>query len=72
MIIPSTTEENKMKRCELIRNVTAFVAVTAFGFSMFAGFMLNMLSTSENIISLVVAFLIGSISFVMDKISKGE
>ncbi|ADO19493.1 predicted membrane protein [Shigella phage SP18] len=39
---------------------------------MFAGFMLNMLSTSENIISLVVAFLIGSISFVMDKISKGE
>ncbi|AIZ02208.1 hypothetical protein VR20_150 [Escherichia phage vB_EcoM_VR20] len=61
-----------MKRCELIRNVTAFVAVTAFGFSMFAGFMLNMLSTSENIISLVVAFLIGSISFVMDKMSKGE
>ncbi|QWQ55991.1 hypothetical protein [Escherichia phage P479] len=72
MIIPSTTEENKMKRCELIRNATALVAVTAFGFSMFAGFMLNMLSTSENIISLVVAFLIGSISFVMDKISKGE
>ncbi|QUL77602.1 putative membrane protein [Escherichia phage UPEC07] len=61
-----------MKRCELIRNVTALVAVTVFGFSMFAGFMLNMLSTSENIISLVVAFLIGSISFVMDKISKGE
>ena len=61
-----------MKRCELIRNVTAIVAITAFGFSMFAGFMLNMLSTSENIISLVVAFLIGSISFVMDKISKGE
>lgn len=61
-----------MKRCELIRNVAAIVAVTAFGFSMFAGFMLNMLSTSENIISLVVAFLIGSISFVMDKISKGE
>jgi hypothetical protein len=61
-----------MKRCELIRNVTALVAVTAFGFSMFAGFMLGMLSTSENIISLVVAFLIGSISFVMDKISKGE
>ena len=61
-----------MKRCELIRNVTAPIAVTAFGFSMFAGFMLNMLSTSENIISLVVAFLIGSISFVMDKMSKGE
>ncbi len=61
-----------MKRCELIRNVTALVAVTAFGFSMFAGFMLDMLSTSENIISLVVTFLIGSISFVMDKISKGE
>lgn len=61
-----------MKRCELIRNVTALVAVTTFGFSMFAGFMLNMLSTSENIISLVVAFLIGSISFIMDKISKGE
>ncbi len=61
-----------MKRCELIRNVTALVAVTTFGFNMFAGFMLNMLSTSENIISLVVAFLIGSISFVMDKISKGE
>ena len=61
-----------MKRCELIRNVTALVAVTAFGFSMFAGFMLNMLSTSENIISLVVALLIGSISFVMDTMSKGE
>lgn len=61
-----------MKRCELIRNVTALTAVTAFGFSMFAGFTLDMLSTSENIISLVVAFLIGSISFVMDKISKGE
>lgn len=61
-----------MKRCELIRNVTALVAVTAFSFSMFAGFMLDLLTTSENTISLVVAFLIGSISFVMDKISKGE
>ena len=61
-----------MKRCELIRNVTALIAITAFGFSMFAGFMLDLLTTSENTISLVVAFLIGSISFVMDKISKGE
>ena len=61
-----------MKRCELIRNVTALVAITAFSFSMFAGFMLDLLTTSENTISLVVAFLIGSISFVMDKISKGE
>ena len=61
-----------MKRCELIRNVTALIAITAFSFSMFAGFMLDLLTTSENIISLVVAFLIGSISFVMDKISKGE
>lgn len=59
-----------MKRCELIRNVTATIAVTAFSFSMFAGFMLNMLSTTENVVSLVVAFLIGSIAYVMDKIAK--
>ncbi|QLF81540.1 hypothetical protein FB_0143 [Escherichia phage vB_EcoM_FB] len=61
-----------MKRCELIRNATALIAITTFSFSMFAGFMLDLLTTSENTISLVVAFLIGSISFVMDKISKGE
>lgn len=59
-----------MKRCELIRNVTATVAVTAFSFSMFAGFMLDMLTTTENVLSLVVAFLIGSIAYVMNKISK--
>ena len=59
-----------MKRCELIRNVAVTIAVTAFSFSMFAGFMLNMLSTTENVVSLVVAFLIGSIAYVMDKIAK--
>lgn len=61
-----------MKIAEAIRNVTALIAITAFSFSMFAGFICDLLTTKENIISLVVAFLIGSIAFVMDKIAKGE
>lgn len=59
-----------MKIAEAIRNVTALISVTAFSFSMFAGFMLDMLTTKENLCSLLVAFLIGSIAYVMDRIAK--
>lgn len=68
----STTEENKMKRCELIRNVAIAISASAFSFSMFVGFICGLLTTAENVFSLVVAFLIGLIAIVTDKISKGE
>ncbi|UGO46813.1 hypothetical protein PHAGINATOR_149 [Shigella phage vB_SboM_Phaginator] len=64
--------ENKMKRCELIRNVAIAISASAFSFSMFVGFICGLLTTAENVFSLVVAFLIGLIAIVMDKISKGE
>ena len=61
-----------MKRAELIRNVAVVIASMAFSCSMFVGFICGLLSTTENSISLVVAFLIGLIAIVMDKIAKGE
>lgn len=59
-----------MKRCELIRNVTALAAVTAFGFSMFAGFMLDLLTTTENMVSLAVTAVVGGIAALMHNIAK--
>lgn len=45
-----------MKRCELIRNVAIAISASAFSFSMFVGFICGLLTTAENVFSLVVAF----------------
>lgn len=59
-----------MKNAELIRNAAAIVAITAFSFSMFAGFIAGLLTTKENMISLAVTLVIGSIAGLMHKIAK--
>lgn len=59
-----------MKRAEAIRNVAAMVAVTAFSFSMFAGFMAGLLTTTENMVSLAVCVVVGGIAALMHKIAK--
>ncbi|QHS01800.1 hypothetical protein ENTB45_220 [Enterobacter phage Entb_45] len=59
-----------MKRAEAIRNVAALVAVTAFSFSMFAGFLTGLLTTTENMVSLAVTAVVGGIAFLMHNIAK--
>lgn len=59
-----------MKRAEAIRNVAALVAVTAFSFSMFAGFLTGLLTTTENMVSLAVCVVVGSIAALMHNIAK--
>lgn len=59
-----------MKIAEAIRNAAALVAVTAFSFSMFAGFMAGLLTTTENMVSLLIAGLVSGLSFVMHKIAQ--
>ena len=55
-----------MKRCELIRNVASTICMGALGFGIIgAAFM----SLPETVSVLVAAFLMGSISFIMDKIA---
>lgn len=55
-----------MKRCELIRNVASVICMGALGFGIIgAAFM----SLPETLSVLSVAFLMGIISFVMDKIA---
>lgn len=59
-----------MKRAEAIRNVAALVAVTAFSFSMFAGFLTGLLTTTENMVSLAVCVVVGGIAALMHNIAK--
>lgn len=59
-----------MKRAEAIRNVAALAAVTTFSFSMFAGFLTGLLTTTENMVSLAVTVVIGGIAFLMHNIAK--
>lgn len=59
-----------MKRAEAIRNVAALVAVTAFSFSMFAGFLTGLLTTTENMVSLGVCVVVGGIAALMHNIAK--
>ena len=59
-----------MKRAELIRNVTAIMATTAFSFSMFCGFIAGLLTTTENMISLGLCAVISGIAAVMHHIAK--
>ena len=59
-----------MKRAEAIRNVAAMVAVTAFSFSMFAGFMTGLLTTTENMVSLAVCVVVSGIAALMHKVAK--
>lgn len=56
-----------MKRCELIRNVATAACLTAVGLSIFGAFILG---AKEMMAILAAAFVMGSISFVMDKISN--
>lgn len=59
-----------MKRAEAIRNVAALTAVLTFSFSMFAGFLTGLLTTTENMVSLAVTAVIGGIAFLMHSIAK--
>lgn len=59
-----------MKIAEAIRNVAALVAVTAFSFSMFAGFMTGLLTTTENMVSLAVTGVVSGLAFLMHKIAQ--
>lgn len=59
-----------MKRAEAIRNVAALVAVTAFSFSMFAGFLTGLLTTTENMVSLAVTAVVGGTAALMHNIAK--
>lgn len=59
-----------MKRAEAIRNVAALVAITAFSFSMFAGFLTGLLTTTENMVSLAVTAVVGGIAALMHNIAK--
>lgn len=59
-----------MKIAEVIRNVAGLVAVTTFSFSMFAGFICGLLTTTENLVSLSVTLVIGLIAFLMHKIAQ--
>lgn len=55
-----------MKRCELIRNVASTICMGELGFGIIgAAFM----SLPETVSVLSVAFLMGIISFIMDKIA---
>uniref|UniRef100_A0AB39U0K5 Phage protein n=1 Tax=Klebsiella phage Phi_KR1 TaxID=3240396 RepID=A0AB39U0K5_9CAUD len=55
-----------MKRCELIRNVASAICLTAVGTSIFGAIFMGV---KEIIVVLVAAFLMGIISFIMDKIA---
>lgn len=59
-----------MKIAEAIRNAAALIAVTTFSFSMFAGFVTGLLTTTENMVSLAVTLVIGSIAGLMHKIAQ--
>ena len=59
-----------MKIAEAIRNVAALVAVTAFSFSMFAGFMTGLLTTTENMVSLALTGIVSGLAFLMHKIAN--
>lgn len=59
-----------MKIAEAIRNVAGMIAVTTFSFSMFAGFVCGLLTTTENMVSLGVTLVIALIAFVMHKIAQ--
>lgn len=59
-----------MKIAEAIRNVAGLIAVTTFAFSMFAGFICGLLTTTENVVSLSVTLVIGLLAFLMHKIAE--
>ncbi|ANA49479.1 hypothetical protein BI049_gp254 [Salmonella phage vB_SnwM_CGG4-1] len=58
-----------MKRCELIRNISAVTCLGGFGFSIMAG-SLAILSTTETVSAFVAVVALGVVSFVMDQISN--
>ncbi len=59
-----------MKIAEAIRNVAALVALMAFSFSMFAGFMTGLLTTTENMVSLAITLVVSGLAFLMHKIAQ--
>ncbi|AFU64080.1 hypothetical protein ACQ31_gp197 [Salmonella phage STML-198] len=58
-----------MKRCELIRNISAVLCLGGFGFSTMAG-SLEILSQAETMSAFIAVAVLGVVSFVMDKISN--